>query len=335
MIAMIDYPAWLKPEILPGLPFRWYGLMYVFAFGTAWFLFRHESKRRRVPWGEDQAASFFLWLIVGVLVGGRLAGTLIYEPTDYYWRHPWYIFWPFDAAGRFVGFQGMSFHGGFVGVVVASIVWCKFKKQDWFEWADLVAVSAPLGYTFGRLGNFINGELWGKITTAPWGIVFPYAEKFSARESWVQEFASTVGIPLNSMNDMVNLPRHPSQLYEALLEGIVLWLILWLFARRKDIYRGFSVGLYIIGYGTARFFIEYFREPDSGLGYIINLTGGDVPTYRLTSFLTLSMGQILSLLMILGGVVFLSVARRHDMTKKAAEARLAKPSSRKLRKRIK
>ncbi len=336
MPAMIDFPSWIKPEIIPGLPFRWYGLMYVFAFGTTWLLFRRESKRLDKPWTEDLAANFFLWAIVGILLGGRLAGTLIYEPTDYYWRRPWFILWPFDQTGRFVGYQGMSFHGGFVGLVASTLIWAKARRQRWLEWADLIALSVPLGYTFGRLGNFINGELWGKVTELPWGIVFPYAERFSARESWVQEFAAKVGISLSSMNDIVNLPRHPSQLYEALFEGILLWAILWFVVRKHRRFEGQALSLYIIGYATARFFIEYLREPDSGLGYIIKLGNPDAPTYVFSSLLNFSMGQILSFLMAVGGLTLLLVFRRRGERIALESLKTSKKfSSRKLRKRIK
>jgi phosphatidylglycerol:prolipoprotein diacylglycerol transferase len=336
MLAMIEFPAWLNPEIIPGLPFRWYGLMYVLAFGTSWFLFRYESKRIKAPWTEDDSANFFMWAIVGVLLGGRLAGTLIYEPTDYYWRHPWFIFWPFDQTGRFVGYQGMSFHGGLAGVIVGTLVWCKIRKERWFAWADIIAMAAPLGYTFGRLGNFINGELWGKVTSAPWGIVFPYAEKFPAKEQWVQDIALKAGISLNSMNDMVNLPRHPSQLYEAVFEGLVLWFLLWVLIRKRRPFEGFASGVYVIGYGLARFVIEYFREPDAGLGYIIKLGNPEAPTYSFTTVLNFSMGQILSFLMILGGVLLLlwrqSAARLEVETVRSSATKM---SARKLRKKIK
>jgi len=128
MVAMLEFPKWLSPEIIPGLPFRWYGLMYLIAFSVAWLLFRRESKRLRAPWTEDEAANFFIWSIVGILLGGRLAGTLIYEPSNYYWIKPWFIFWPFDESGAFVGFQGMSYHGGFVGLIVATLIWCKVNR---------------------------------------------------------------------------------------------------------------------------------------------------------------------------------------------------------------
>jgi len=285
--------------------------MYLLAFAVTWLLFRRESKRLGAPWSEDEAANFFIWAIVGILIGGRLAGTLIYEPTNYYWIKPWFIFWPFDESGAFVGFQGMSYHGGFVGLVIATLIWCRVHKWNWLDWADLIAVAAPLGYTFGRLGNFINGELWGKVSTAPWAMLFPNAERFSAKEPWVQEVARAVGIRIVSMNDMVNLPRHPSQLYEAILEGLVLWLILWFFVRRRRTFRGKSVAIYAIGYGVARFIVEYFREPDSGLGYILPLGDPNAPTARFVSLFNFSMGQILSFLMIVAAVVFLFYARKH------------------------
>jgi phosphatidylglycerol:prolipoprotein diacylglycerol transferase len=335
MAAMLDFPAWLKPEIIPGLPFRWYGLMYVLAFGVSWLLFRSESKRLGKEWSADLAANFFIWAIVGVLIGGRLAGTLIYEPTDYYWRRPWFILWPFDETGRFVGYQGMSFHGGLVGVIVATFLWCKAHGERWLAWADIIAVSAPLGYTFGRLGNFINGELWGKVTGAAWGMVFPYAEKFSAKETWVQELAAKAGIAVNSMNDVVNLPRHPSQLYEAIFEGLVLWLFMWLAVRRRRAFEGFASGCYIVGYGLVRFVIEYFREPDSGLGYIIKLGDPNAPTYALTTALNFSMGQILCFLMVAGGLAFIAVRRRRsEEDEESARREASKVSPRKLRKRI-
>jgi len=312
MVAMVNFPTWLQPEIIPGLPFRWYGLMYVVAFGITWLLFRHEAKRQKKPWTEDMSANFFLWAIVGILIGGRLGGTLIYEPTNYYWTHPWMILWPFDESGTFVGYQGMSFHGGLVGMIGATLIWCKIKKENWLEWADLIAISAPLGYTFGRIGNFINGELWGKVTTAPWGIVFPSAPSFAANQPWVQEYAAKVGIPITATTQMVNLPRHPSQLYEALFEGLILWLLLWFVLRKRKTFPGFSVAAYIIGYGTIRFFLEYFREPDAGLGYIIKLGDPDAPTYLFTTPFNFSMGQILCFSMMVGGAILMHWFRKRS-----------------------
>jgi phosphatidylglycerol:prolipoprotein diacylglycerol transferase len=342
MLATIAFPTWIKPEIIPGLPFRWYGLMYVVAFAVTWFLFLYESKRRKAAWTEDESVGFFFWAIVGLLVGARIFGTLVYDdPTHYYLRKPWFIFWPFDESGRFIGFQGMSFHGGFLGVIVATLIYARVKRLSWLAWADVIAVSAPLGYTAGRLGNFINGELWGKVSDRPWAMIFPNAERYSANQTWVQEFAAKVGIPVQSMNDLVNLPRHPSQLYEALFEGIVLWLILWFVVRKRKSFKGFAVGCYAVGYGVARFVIEYFREPDAGLGYIIKLGNPNAPTYMYTTPFNFSMGQILSAIMVAGAILFLvlgaKAARKAEATA-AAEASAkasAKNSSRKLKKKIK
>jgi phosphatidylglycerol:prolipoprotein diacylglycerol transferase len=341
MLAAIQFPTWLKPEIIPGLPFRWYGLMYVVAFLVTWLLFSYESKRRAAPWNEDESAGFFGWAIVGLLVGARLFGTLVYDPSGYYWHNPLYIVWPFDASGRFVGYQGLSFHGGFLGVIVATLIYARAKKFSWFEWADIIAVSAPLGYTAGRLGNFINGELWGKITTKPWGMIFPGAERFAAKETWVQEIASRTGVSVASMNDLVNLPRHPSQLYEALFEGLALWLVMWLLIRKRPSFKGFATGCYAIGYGAVRFVIEYFREPDAGMGYILPWGNPDAPTYMYTTPFNFSMGQILSFGMILIGVgilVFGKRAARLAEERASAEAAVkarVKSSSKKLNKKHK
>ncbi len=333
MKAYLDFPAWLKPEIIPGLPFRWYGLMYVVAFACAWFLFRRESRRVGLDMNDDDMTNAFFWGIAGILLGGRLAGTLIYEPTDYYWRKPWFIFWPFDESGRFVGFQGMSFHGGFAGLIVATLVWCRVQGRSWLLVVDTVAVAAPLGYTFGRLGNFINGELWGKVTHMPWGIVFPYAQPFPARELWVQELALKVGIPMSSLNDMINLPRHPSQLYEALFEGLLLWVFLWFIVRPRKPFAGYSGAMYAIGYGVVRFFIEYFREPDASLGYIIKLGDPAAPISRLVTPFNFSMGQLLCVLMIAAGWIMIAVLRKRHLHPIVAAAPPLR--GRRLRKKIK
>ena len=321
MLASIAFPSWISPEIIPGLPFRWYGLMYVAAFAVTWFLYTYEARRRKAPWTEDDSAGFFFWAIVGLLVGARLAGTLLYDPSGYYLQKPWFIVWPFDEAGRFIGFQGMSFHGGFVGLIVATLIYAKVKGFSWFAWADIIAVCAPLGYTFGRLGNFINGELWGKVSDRPWAMVFPNADKFSAKETWVQEFAARVSIPVASMNDLVNLPRHPSQLYEALFEGLLLWVVLWLFIRKRKAFAGFATGCYAIGYGVVRFVIEYFREPDAALGYILPWGDRSAPAYMYTTPWNFSMGQLLCFLMVVAGILFLVFGHLAD--KRRNEAQLA------------
>lgn len=308
----INYPSWIHPEIFPGVPFlgliRWYGLMYIFAFGTAFLILKKLLKEGALDSinnngqlekaTEDELFSFLSTGIVFLLIGARIFSTLIYDTSGIYWKKPWLIFWPFNENGTFTGLAGMSYHGGFIGGLLGMIFWCVRHKKPVFKWIDAMVTAIPLGYTFGRLGNFLNGELYGRITTQPWGVVFPDAQRFSSSIEWVQQFAQSIGMQINST--MINLPRHPSQLYEAFFEGIVLFLILW-FCRKKKPFDGFSSALYTIGYGVFRFFIEYFREPDTDIGYRI-AKDSNAPIYLNTSLLNISTGQILCLLMILGGI---------------------------------
>ena len=265
MLLSIPFPSWLSPEIIPGLPLRWYGLMYVFAFATAYILYRRQVKERKFPMSDDDLSSLFFWGILGLLLGARLFSTLIYHPDNTYIRQPWLIFWPF-RNGKFTGLQGMSYHGGAFGGLLAVIIWAKVKRFSFRETGDMFAASIPLGYTFGRLGNFINAELYGRVTDVPWGMVFPRTD---------------------------GLPRHPSQLYEMVFEGIVLWFIVWFFRNRKP-FKGFLVGLYFLGYGLVRFFIEFYREPDSHQPFNSIFTTG----------------QILCLFMIVFGVVWILIASK-------------------------
>ena len=205
------------------------------------------------------------------------------------------MFWPFDAQGNFTGLAGMSYHGGFIGGLLGMIIWCKRHKKPFWKWCDAMCTAIPIGYTFGRIGNFLNGELYGRITTMPWGIVFPGAERFSANIEWVQEFAQKIGMDISSTR-LVNLPRHPSQLYEALFEGIILFLIIW-FTRKHKKFDGQLALTYAGGYGLFRFFIEYFREPDADIGYRI-AKDASAPIYTNTSLLNFSTGQILCFIMI-------------------------------------
>ena len=302
----VDFPSWLKPEIIPGLPFRWYGLMYIFAFATAFLIYRRQVKERHFPMTEDQLYSLFTWGILGLLVGARLFSTLVYETSDLYLRKPWLIFWPFQN-GKFTGLMGMSYHGGAIGGLLGVILWAKVKKFSFREMGDMFAVSIPLGYTFGRLGNFINAELYGRVTAGPLGMVFPHATPLSAHEAWVREAADKTGAVV--VNGMVNLPRHPSQLYEMIFEGIILWAILWLLRNRKP-FRGFIIGMYFLGYGLFRFFIEYFREPDAGLGYRIEFVRNNLPPAAAHPPFSFSTGQILCFGMIIFGIVWLIIASR-------------------------
>lgn len=318
MFLYLNYPQWITPEIFPNIPalsmLRWYGLMYVFAFGTAYFLLKKVANEGALNTPnykatEDDLYSFIGTGIVFLLIGARIGSTLIYnkyDPSDptsiNYWTHPWLIFWPFDKNMNFTGFAGMSYHGGFIGGLLGMIIWCKKRKQPVFKWIDAMVCAIPLGYTFGRLGNFLNGELYGRITTMPWGVMFrvPFSEYFSAKLPWVQEFAAKIGMDI-STKTLVNLPRHPSQLYEALFEGVILWLIIW-FLRKHKKFDGMLSSIYTGGYGLFRFFIEYFREPDADLGYRLG-PDTSAPLYTNTSLLNFSTGQILCFLMILSSVI--------------------------------
>ena len=249
---------------------------------------------------DDDLLSFLSTGIIFLLIGARVFSALVYNTTNYYWKHPWLIFWPFDSNGNFTGLAGMSYHGGFIGGLIGMIVWCKVKKHSFWQWCDAMCTAIPLGYTFGRLGNFLNGELYGRITTMPWGIVFPGAEKFSTSLPWVQEFCAKIGMDISGMS-LVNLPRHPSQLYEALFEGLVLFAIIWVCRNRKKFTGQLSM-MYAGGYGLVRFFIEYFREPDADIGYRI-AKDSTAPIYTNTSLLNISTGQILCFIMIAFAVV--------------------------------
>ncbi len=306
-LLYINYPSWIHPEIFPGVPFlgllRWYGLMYVFAFGFAYAALKKQFKEGALECpgrsaSEDELTSFIATGIVFLLLGARVFSTLIYDTSGKYLTKPWLIFWPFDESGRWTGLQGMSYHGGAIGGTIGMLVWCKIHKRSFFQWADAMCTAIPLGYTFGRIGNFLNGELYGRITKMPWGMIFPEAEPFSTSIDWVKNFAANVGLSLNGAA-LANLPRHPSQLYEAFFEGIVLFAILWLLRKKKP-FDGFSSGLYLALYGAFRFALEYFRMPDSDLGFRI-ASDPSASISQNTSLLNLSTGQILCFLMILAG----------------------------------
>ncbi len=328
-LLYIQYPGWIHPEIFPGVPvlglIRWYGLMYIFAFGTAFFILKRLLKEGAldsrasdgslVAATEDDIFSFIATGIVFLLIGARIFSTLVYDTSGIYWKKPWLIFWPFQN-GRFTGLAGMSYHGGFIGGLLGMIFWCWRHKKPFMKWIDAMCTAIPLGYTFGRLGNFLNGELYGRITSLPWGMVFPTVpktERFLTKLDWVADFMQKIG--MESADTLVNLPRHPSQLYEALFEGVLLFALIWLLHKRKP-FDGFSSALYTIGYGFVRFFIEYFREPDADIGYRI-AADSNAPIYMNTSLLNISTGQILCMLMMLGGIVLMVVCwQRHKKQKR-------------------
>jgi phosphatidylglycerol:prolipoprotein diacylglycerol transferase len=246
---------------LGPLSVRWYGLMYLLAFVQFIWLGRLRIKRGNSLLSVEQLDDLLFYGMLGVIVGGRMGQVIFYEP-GYFSSHPLEIFAVWKG--------GMSFHGGFLGVLIAMLLWARKNQHNWFDIVDFIAPLVPLGLAAGRIGNFINGELWGRVTDAawPWAMIFPQSGDLQ--------------------------PRHPSQLYHVALEGIILFAILWLFSRRRRPRRAVS-GLFLIGYGTFRFITEFFREPDSGI---------------FGQSYTISMGQWLSLPMIVIGIVFIIHAYR-------------------------
>jgi phosphatidylglycerol:prolipoprotein diacylglycerol transferase len=204
----------------------------------------------------------------------------------------------------------MSYHGGVIGAGISVALYSWKKKFDFRELYDMYAASIPLGYTFGRLGNFINGELYGRISTGPFAMIFPQGGIPPRNRYYniIIREAERLGLDFVP-GEIFNPPRHPSQLYEALFEGVVLWAIIWLFRNRKP-FKGFLISLYISGYGLIRFIIEYFREPDSELGYRIELIENNLPPALAHPLLSFSTGQILCFIMILAGIVWAIIASR-------------------------
>lgn len=286
---MIPFPQ-ISPEIFTinlfgiELALRWYALAYLVGLLIGWRIMV-MLMRRPALWGDaapmrpEQVEELLTWVILGVVVGGRLGFVLFYEP-GYYLANPSQI--PVIWRG------GMSFHGGFLGVVLASWWFCRRNGIPALRLADALAVATPIGLGLGRVANFINAELWGRPTDAPWGVIFP-------------------GVAAQNCPGVEGLcARHPSQLYEAGLEGVVLALALFALVRLGGLRRpGQALGLFLIGYGLARFVVEFFRQadaqfitPDNPLGHVL---GG--PVWGVT------MGQLLSLPMVVVGLAFVIRAR--------------------------
>ncbi|PWM67278.1 MAG: prolipoprotein diacylglyceryl transferase [Desulfovibrionaceae bacterium] len=261
---MLPYPA-IDPVAVSFGPVRlhWYGVMYIAAFLAAWLLGRCRAARPGSGWTADQVDDLATWAMLGVVLGARLGYILFYD-LDAYLADPLEVFRVWNG--------GMSFHGGLVGVLSAALWWSLRHKKRFLDVTDFVAPLVPPGLFFGRLGNFINGELWGKVTTVDWGMVFPGAGE---------------------------LPRHPTQLYEAGLEGLLLFTILWVYSRKPRPLGAVS-GLFAVLYALCRIGVEFFRLPDPQLGYLF--------------FGWVTMGQVLCLPLLLAGVLLLAHAayeKRH------------------------
>lgn len=258
---MLPYPDIDPVAIDLGIvKIRWYGISYVVAIVVAWWLLDRRG-RRRGDWTRDEVGDLVFYATIGLLVGGRLGSVLFYN-LPYYLSDPLAVFRIWEG--------GMSFHGGLAGVIVAMWLLARQTGKGFFQVADFLTPVVPVGLFSGRIGNFINGELWGTPSSLPWAMVFP-----DPRAGGV--------------------PRHPSQLYEALLEGLVLFAVLWWFSSRPRPAMAVS-GLFLLLYGTFRSAVEFVREPDPQIGYLAD------------GWLT--MGQVLSAPMILAGALLLWLAFR-------------------------
>ncbi|MFC0266808.1 prolipoprotein diacylglyceryl transferase [Kushneria aurantia] len=265
---MLHHPQFDPVAISLGpLAIHWYGLMYVIGFAGAWWLARRRAHRLGIT--KDQVGDMIFYGAIGVVLGGRLGYALFYG-WDQIAADPLWIVRIWEG--------GMSFHGGLIGVLIAALLFARRHRLAFFQLTDFVAPLVPIGLGAGRLGNFINQELPGRVTDVAWGMIYPlYGPE----------------------------PRHPSELYEFALEGVVLFAILWTVSRQPR-RRGLISGLFLLLYGIFRFFVEFYRRPDPQLGFI--------------AFDWLTMGQLLCLPMMIGGVVLILWSRRQDVDRPAADS---------------
>ena len=259
---MLQYPDIDPVAISLGpLQIHWYGIMYLIGFGAAWWLAQRRAAQPGSGWNVAQVSDLIFFGALGVVLGGRI-GFMFFYNFERLQQEPLSLFYIWQG--------GMSFHGGFLGVIVAGILFSRRYKKSTFDVMDFVAPLVPIGLGAGRIGNFIGGELWGRVSEVPWAMVFPGAGP---------------------------LARHPSQLYQAFFEGLVLFAILWWYSAKPR--PRFAVsGLFCLCYGGFRFFTEFFREPDAGIGFV--------------AWDWMTRGQQLSLPMIIVGAAVLYLAHRHD-----------------------
>lgn len=264
---MLNYPAIDPVAIHIGpLQIRWYGISYLAGIILAWWLLNKRAEKD-FSWTPNHVADLVFYATVGIIIGGRLGSVLFYN-LPYYLDHPLEII--------MINRGGMSFHGGLIGVLVGVWYFGIKSKKGFFRTSDFLAPVVPVGLFFGRIANFINGELWGAPSTLPWAMIFPDPRAGG-------------------------IPRHPSQLYEALLEGVLLFIILWLFSAREKPKMAVS-GMFLLGYGIFRTAVEFVREPDSNIGYL--------------AFDWLTMGQLLSFPMIIAGIILLVLAYKNAKKQK-------------------
>jgi len=265
-------PFYLKPTIfsIGNFSVGWYSLMYLIGLGVVYGLLKYRLKKGELCISKNKQSikenfleDLLFWVFLGLIIGGRIGYVLFYNPI-YYWLHPLAIISPFDHfTHKFIGIYGMSYHGGLLGGLLSGWIWTRIKKINFWQLANFVIPAVPAGYFFGRLGNFINGELYGRTTHFWWGMYFPA--------------------------DFTGQLRYPSQLYEAFLEGFLLFVFLWKRRNNKKT-KDKMLGLYIVGYAVVRIIGEFFRQPDAQIGYV---------GYYFT------LGQLLSLVMFIGGIIII------------------------------
>jgi phosphatidylglycerol:prolipoprotein diacylglycerol transferase len=278
---MIPYPA-IDPIIFSVGPLavRWYGLMYVIGFAAAWWLARRRAARADSTWQATEVDDLIFFAAIGVILGGRL-GWILFYGGEQVMADPLTIIRIWEG--------GMSFHGGLIGVILAVLVFARQRRRRFADVLDFLAPLPGIGIFAGRIGNFINGELWGKPTTVPWGFTVDPAPLYPVQAAEATRLCQRFGI------DPCVLHVHASQLYEGLLEGLLLFVVLWLYTR-KPRPRLAPSGLFLIVYGVCRFAVEFVRVPDENRGYLL--------------FNWVTMGQILSLPMIVFGIILMAWAYR-------------------------
>lgn len=284
---------------------RWYGLMYLAALSSAYFCAYQRAKISRLSafthvnsksWENDDVSDLLFLGFIGAVLGGRVGYMFFYNFKEFI-ANPITLF---GWTGSSIEWSGMSFHGGLLGVILVFIYYARKNKRTFFEVSDFIAPTIPLGLLFGRIGNFINGELWGRSTCSDWGFIFKYAPDVNLLNSCNAEQIKQLA---NKLGDNINLNlRHPSQLYEAFLEGLVLFIILWIYSKKPKP-TGAVSGVFLIGYGAFRFIVEFFREPDNNL---------------FIAFGWLTRGMLLCLPMLIIGAIFIAYAYCDTKTKAAS-----------------
>lgn len=286
-VAVVLHPQFDPVAVHLGkLQLHWYGLMYLlafaFAYGFAWY-----RAKRRADWDTDMVADLVFYGAMGVILGGRIGYVLFYQ-FDELLKNPMYLFKVWEG--------GMSFHGGFIGVGLAMWYFAHKYKKNVFSVLDFIIPCVPTGLLFGRIGNFINGELWGRVSNGGYNWLMAFPQAWKADAALIQQNPMLQSLAID-YNGYPLLPRHPSQLYQAFTEGVILFILCWWFSS-KPRPRMAVTGLFVMGYGLARFTTEFFRQPDEGYALFMGW---------------MSKGQLLSLPMVIIGAIFLILAYKNKV----------------------